>query len=398
MAKRLSIPSKELQLVLVGPENSFKASRVQRLGVNTDVAVTQISEIGSASHAGQSKDVPNVTLTFSAMDVGVKIFSVLTGTDWTAYPGAGVDIVSLADVDAILYVKDATVAEYAKSAHVKRLKAQTLNLNYSVDGESTEDYTFAGAVRRWFKYDVVVDRFVSGTTSFNLTQTPIQLKNGDYALSVILDGEYLTEVDSAPATGEYSVSGTTVTTGDTRTSQVLVIYHADASASWSDVSDADMPAAVRGKDVAVTISANSIPRVQSVTITANLNSQPVNEMGNPEKTVGYQTDQPTVEGTITVLDTDDELMALFSEGEIAPSGVVEYNPGYGCTTTTLALVIELRDPCDTDEPYTVLKTVYLDEIAPIGDGYTVNVGGQAQWAVNFRSETGHLRIFSGAMA
>jgi len=80
-------------------------------------------------------------------------------------------------------------------------------------GESTEDYTLIGSESRWFKNDVIVDRFTSGTTSFTLSQTPIVLSNGNYGLSVILDGDYLTEVSTAPTTGEYRIVGTTLTTG-----------------------------------------------------------------------------------------------------------------------------------------------------------------------------------------
>ena len=83
MAKRLAVPSKELQLVVVGPKDSFKVSRGQRLGLNNEIPSTIVDEIGSASHAGEAKDTPNVTLTFSVFDVGIKVFSTLTGyRDW----------------------------------------------------------------------------------------------------------------------------------------------------------------------------------------------------------------------------------------------------------------------------------------------------------------------------
>lgn len=394
MAKRLSIPSKQLQLFIVGPKNKLKLSRVQSLSLNTDNPTTVHDEIGSASHAGSAKDVPSVTLTFSAFDVGVKIWSVLTGTDWTAFPAAGVDIASLGEVDAILYVKNHTAATYAKSAHARRLQMRDVNFNYSVDGESTEDYTAVGSKRRWLKYDVVCDVLSTGTTSFTLSKTPIQLLNGDYALSVILDGQYLEEVPNgtALATGQYSINGTALTTYDTRTAQIVVCYHSNASSAWADVSDTAVPAAIRGKDVYVTISANAIPRVQSVTITGTLNPQAVNEMGNADKIVGYQSDVPQVEGTITVLDTDTDLIGLLTTGVLA-SGQ-EWSPAEGCTSVVLPLKIELKDPCT---PTTVLKTVYLDNIETVGDGYTINVNGQAQWAINYRSNTGHLVIYSGAM-
>ena len=399
MAKRLAIPSRELQLQLVGPKDVFKASRIQRFGLNTDIPVTTVDEIGSASHAGTAKDAPTVTLTFSAFDVSAKIFACLTGTSMTvAYPPAGVDIVNLGQIDAIIYVKADGGTTYAKSAHGKKLQIRDFTYNYSVTGEATEDYTAIGTERRWLAYDVQVDKFVTGTTSFTLSQTPRVLKNGNYGLSVIMDGNYLTEVATAPATGEYRIVGTTLTTFDSRTSQVMAVYHTSVNtAVWSDVSDPNVPAAVRGRDVVVKIAANAIPRVQSITINGNLNVTDVREMSN-RAVAGYQRQNPEVTGNITVLDTDNELINLFENGTIMLSGYSEWSPGEGCAASGVNLQIELLDPCDTTLPYEVKKTVYLDSIEVVGDAYTATVNQNTSITYNWRSTTGHLVVYSGAKA
>lgn len=395
MAKRLAIPSKELQLFILGPKAVAQASRIQRLSMTTDIPVDVKDELGNNLHVGDVKDTPNITLTFQAFDVGIKIFAALTGTSATAYPGAGVDISALGEIDAIMYVKDSTVSDYSKSAHARRLQVRDFTYTYNADGDATEEYTAIGSEKRWLKYDVVVDAFATGTTSFTLTQTPIQLKNGRNALSVILDGLYLEEVSSAPATGEYRLVGTTLTTGDTRTSQVLVAYHANpAGNNWSYVTDSSMPAAIKGKDVGITISANDIPRVQSVTINGSLNTTPVKELGN-RVIVGYQRQIPTVEGTISVLDTDTDLISLLTYGVVA-SGY-EWQPGEGCGALDIPLKIELVDPCDTDVPYTVLKTVYIPKITINGDSYTANVNENAVQVFNWKSSDAQCLVYSGAM-
>jgi hypothetical protein len=46
MAKRLAIPSKELQLSIVSDRGAYKASRVQRVGLNTDIPSTTVDELG----------------------------------------------------------------------------------------------------------------------------------------------------------------------------------------------------------------------------------------------------------------------------------------------------------------------------------------------------------------
>jgi len=398
MAKRLAIPSKEVQVKLVGPVNSYLAARVQRINFNDDVPSNYIDELGNPLHAGQSNSIPNVTMTISAMDVGIKLFSVLTGTDPQAYPAAGVDISELTEVDAIIYIKSATAADYAKSAHARRLQVRDFTFNYSVDGDSTEEYNLIGSEKRWFKYDVVVDRFTTGTTSFSLNDTPLQLKNGNYCLSVILDGEYLEEVSGAPATGQYSVSGTTLTTSDSRSDQLLAVYHANpAGTNWSDVSDPQAgPPAIQGKDVDIYILANEIDRVQSITVNGNMNVKDVREMGT-RNVVGYQRQVPTVEGTITVLDTDTELIDLLLNGSIN-SGDTEFQIGQGCVESGVELQIKLLDPCDTSVPYTVLKTIYIPDLSVVGEGWSSNVNDNATTTYNWRSVNSQCVIYSGAKA
>lgn len=394
MVQRLAIPSKDVQLHIVGPRDSFKASRVQRTSLNAEQQVDIKDELGNPQHVGEVKDTPNITLSFSAFDVGIKIFAAMTGTDPNSYPGAGVDISNLSEIDAILLVKDADISDYVKSIHGRKLQVRDFTYNYSVDGDSTEEYSAIGSERRYLAYDVVVDKFITGTTSFTLSQTPVQLKNGKNALSVVLDGEYLEEVASAPATGEYSISGTALTTGDTRTAQVLAVYHANpAGNNWSDVNDTTMPAAIRGNNVKIQIAANSISRVQSVNINGNLNVQTVKELGN-RAVVGYQRQVPTIEGTITVLDTDNDLISLFTDGVIG-SGV-EWQPGEGCTDTTLELKVEIIDPCDDSSTPAVLKTVVLPSITITSDGYTSNVNENATITFNWRSKDAQCIVYSGA--
>jgi hypothetical protein len=393
MAKRLGIPSEELKLHIVGPYDSLDIARVQRVTFSSDTPTTNIYEIGNNTLAGTAKDIPNITVAFSLFDVSIKAFATLTGTNPAAYPAAGVDIAELDEVDAILYVKDETVSDYIKSCHGRRLQVRDFSFSYSVDGESTEDYNLIGSEKRWFKNDVIVDRFTTGTTTFTLSQTPIQLKNGNYLLSVILNGSYLEETtDPAPVSGEYYVTGTTVTTGDARTTQIILVYHAVNSATnWTYVSDSTVPAATRGRDVKIEIAANSIPRVQNVTINGNLNAQPVREMGNTA-IVGYQKQTAEVTGTITVLDTDTELLDLLLNGSTS-SGDTEFEVGVECVSSGVGIEVKIYDPCDDTS---ILKTVYVPEIVVTGDSYTSNINQNASATFNWTSNTSECIVYSGA--
>jgi hypothetical protein len=394
MAKRLAIPSDSCKLTVVGQFDSFDVSRLQRVNINTDIPTTDVYELGNVKQAGTTQDTPNVTLSFSLFDVGIKAFSVLTGTDPTNYPAEGVSVTKLDEVDAIIYIKDAVLNDYVKSAHARRLQVRDFAFSYNVEGESTEDYTLIGSEKRFFKNDVIVDRFSGASATQTLTQTPISLKNGRKLISVIVDGDYLEEVTSAPAAGQYSVSGTTLTLGAASIATTIAVYHASPTGeNWVGIEDNSLPAAVRGRDVKIKIAANSIPRIQSVTINGNLNVQTVKEMGN-RVIVGYQRQTPTIEGQISVLDTDTELIDLLLNG--VASADTEFMFGEGCPDSGVGLEIQIHDPCETDE--VVLKTVYIPEITIVGEAFSSNVNQNASQTFNFRATTAECVVYSGAKA
>jgi hypothetical protein len=394
MARRVAIPSKHVQLKLVGARDALVIPRVQRLTLNADRPSTDIDELGNRLHVGTVEDVPAVTATFQAMDVGIKLFSVLTGTDATAYPASGVSITSIGDVDTIVHVRDFALEDYVKMAHARKCTVRDFSFNYSVDGESTEEYTLIGTQKRWFKNDVIAVKFTTGTTSFDLGETPADLKSGDECLSVILDGVYLERVASAPATGEYSVATDTLTTGDSRVSQCIAIFQSALSDDvWADTSDTSMPAAIRGIDVPVSLLANGIDRVQSITVNGTFNPETVREMGNRD-VVGYQLQVPSVTGTITVLDTDTDLMELFTEGTYDSSSATEFGASE-FTASGINVDVVLYDPSLPQEVGNIQKTVYMPSLSITSEGFTSNVNANAQQTFDFKSATGELKVFEG---
>lgn len=393
--KRLAIPSKHAQLKVVGPRDAIVVPRIQRLSVTADRPSTDIDELGNRLHAGTVEDIPAITATFQSMDVGIKLFSILTGTDFTNYPASGVSITDLKDVDVIVQIRHELNEDYVKMAHARRCAVRDFTFTYSVDGEATEEYTVVGTKKRWFTNDLVVEKFTTGTTSFVLGETPVALKDGTFVLSVILDGIYQEEVVSATESGQYSVSGSTITTFDTRTEQLIAVYQAVPTGdNWADVNDTDMPAALRGLDQPVLISAAQIDRVQSVTLNGTFNPEAVREMGNRD-IVGYQIQIPAVTGTITVLDTDTELMAVLTTGQFLPSGVTEFGVS-DFTWPGIPLEVKFQDPDDKEAPYTIIKTVYVPEISVTSEGFTSNVNANAQQTFDIKSATGDIIVYSGA--
>ena len=115
-------------------------------------------------------------------------------------------------------------------------------------------------------------------------------------------------------------------------------------------------------------------------------------MGNTS-VVGYITEPPDVTGDITVLDTDNEIVALLTTGTIADAdgygefGVNEYEE------RTLALEVQLKDPTDNA---TIKKTVKIPYMRITSDGTSSNVGGQLTQTFSFTSNDAQCIIFSGA--
>ena len=400
MARRAAISFKKIAPRIVGILNVYRPARIQRFEIRGNFPTTDIQEHGNQELAGIVYDIPDYTVTLAAFDVSIKLFAALTGTDPDSYPTIGVSINALDTLDIAGDVKDESVMDYVKSMYVRKARPQTIRMAYTVEGQATEEYTFAASTRQLFTHDVVVDVLDASSSPQTASETPEILKNSNYCISVILDGIYLTEVAAAPATGEYAVSGTSISFADTGTTLIVSYKASPAGTNWSWISDSTIPPAISGKDVPITITAidtdtdNSIPRVQSVNISANLRADAIREQGNSE-IVGYETQIPEVTGDITVLDTDQALLALFSTGDYADSAT-EFRSCELLDNYNLAIKVELRDP---SEPCTtsggVLKTIYVPSIQLTGESYVSNVGNNINHTFNFRSSSGNLIVYSG---
>ena len=395
MAKRIAINHGEIALRVVGARDFALFPRVQRLNINWNQDVNDINELGNPGKAGISRRSPTVTADVDTYDVSIKNFAVLTGYDPNTFPASGVAIQELKEVDLVGVIKDQNIRDIAKAVVLTRASVSEINWRFSVDGEVEENYSFKAGKRYWFKNEVYTEKQIGSGTTFTLTETPIQLRNGNWLISVIVDGERFREVASFPGPGEYSYnSGTnTITLGTAATSYVIMTYQVStATLDWVDVSDTTYPAAVTGRDVKIKILANDIPRVQSLEIRASFDSQDVFELGTREA-IGAQSKPPVVEGTLTVLDTDTELVELLSEGSLS-TGYTEFDFGKGCAASGLSLKVYIYDPCDPNQN-TVLKTIYLPSIEVTGDTYTANVNDLVQQVFNWRSTDGRVIVYSG---
>jgi hypothetical protein len=291
----------------------------------------------------------------------------------------------LSNVDLIGYVKDTT--DILKCIHAKKMRITDFTFTYTVDGESTEEYSCAGSEKRYFANDVVVDSGYLVSGALTLSYTPATLKNGNKMLSVIANGIWKEDT-------EYEVASTTLTVSGATSEYCLAVYHTSSGVmTWSDISDSTVPAAIRGKNVPVTIDVEHMYRVQSVTIRGTFPNTKVLEMGNTS-VVGYIVDPPDISGDITVLDTDNEIVALLTTGSKSDAdgygeyGVDEYEE------RTLELQVQLKDPADNT---TVQKTIQIPAMRITSDGTSANVGGQLTQTFSFMSNDAQCVVYSGAV-
>ena len=97
--------------------------------------------------------------------------------------------------------------------------------------------------------------------------------------------------------------------------------------------------------------------------------------------------------TITVLDTDTELVSLLTTGELNPADT-EFNASE-YTASGITMDIFLQDPGDKVEPFEILKTLFVDAIVVTSDGFTSNVNANAQQTFDIKSEDGDITVYSG---
>ena len=169
MARRPAISFKEYAPRIVGTLNTYRPARVQNFEIRGNFPVTDVEEHGNNELAGTVYEIPDYTVTMSAFDVSIKLFAALTGTDPTAYPAEGVSVNALDTVDIVGDIKDEATMDYVKSFYIRKCRPQSLRYTYSVEGQSTEEYTFAASKRVLLTQDVIVDRLSGASSPETLT-------------------------------------------------------------------------------------------------------------------------------------------------------------------------------------------------------------------------------------
>lgn len=392
MTRRARVHSRDVQLQIAAPKAKFAAARVQRLDFPWSANLTSIEELGRILKVGTTTDIPDVTVSFETFNVGHDTFAYLTGYTPGTFPASGVSITSLKSVDLIGSIRDTSSTNIVNSIYVKRGVITSLDASFGVRDNSTVSYTVNSNSKKELKQPVYYDSFTASGTqaTFTLSQTATWLTrtsgyilNGYQTVASTGTGAYLTPGTDFTATSSVVTLTTPAAAGDV----FWFTYCSPVTTKTFDALDNASPAAVQGKYIPLTISVSGIPRVQSASIRASMQSETILEMGGLGQPVGYEVGIPDVTGDFSVLKTDNDLLAIL---EGTSNTTVEQDLEYALTS--LPLKIQLKDPRD---PARVLMTYYVPSITISSEGDDSSVNQSMNETFSWTSTTGELYIASG---
>ena len=391
MARRARVHSRDLQPQIATPKALFAAARVQRFDWPMNLPTTSIDELARKLHVGTTTEIPEVTVTFEAFDVSHNTFSYLTGYTPATFPLSGASITEFKNVDVIGQIRNASTLNIVNALYVKRGIVTAMDATFGVRDNSTVSYTVSANSKKEFKQPVYYNNFalVTATGVQTLSQTPTYLtRTSGYIIDAYRTGtdnstNFLDEGTDFTVTGaNINFTGTGTTAGDT----VWVTFCNPTAKTFEGLDNA-APAAIQGKYVPLRISINSIPRVQSATIRAAFDAEQILEMGGLGKPVGYEVGIPNVTGDVSVLKTDNDLLAILED---VSNTTVENDLEFA--KTTLPLKIELKNPAN---PAQILLTYYVPSITLTNEGDDNTVNQSMNETFSWQSTTGELFVLSG---
>jgi hypothetical protein len=397
MARRARVHSRDLQPQLATPKGLLSVARVQRFDWPAQFPTTAVDELGRKLHVGTTQETPQVTVTVEAFDTTHNTFAHMTGYTGATFPVSGASVTELKNIDVIGQIRDASTLNIVNALYVKRGTVTSMDMTFGVRANSTVSYTISANSKKEFRQPVYYDKLTVTATGLGiaLTQTPTYLpRTSGYTIDAYRTGtdgttQYLDE-SLVAYQGDYNVNGGTITFRGTNVQAndtVWVTYCAPVTTKKFEALDDISPAAVQGKYVPVSISVNNIPRVQSASIRVAFEAEEILEMGGLGRPVGYEVGVPQVTGDISVLKTDNDLLAILED---VANSTVENDLEYA--KTTLPLKIQLKDPRDTSK--TVL-TYYVPSITITAEGDDDTVNQSMNETFSWESTTGELIVMSG---
>lgn len=408
MASRVSISYKETAIDAISFAGRFRLGRVQRADVGANLPNTPVKELGSDKLVGRIFDLPEVTATVNAFDVGARAAFTLAGVDWAAVPsGTRIEAQDIKYVCLAQSFKSAGASQdIARTLYVPGAKLERFSYNYSVGGDATEEYSFSAVDRKWLRYDVATATGVlsaSGTMTFSPAARV--LKDGSYILSVFASGlGYITHdniLGQGPTSVQLDITSVPAAT------PILITYHTDLSNQWDYTYEyphiapgytppPDQPVGVRGWGVEVYLVQSGVGnqrvyRGQTCTIQGQFPNTKIQELGN-EQIVGYVDDIPDITGTLDIIQSDFKVQELLSNDN--DNNDDNWDPTeLGSGQWGLLVKVYRRGANRANDPE---KTLWLPQLDITQEQNQAQVGQDSRVTFNFSSRTNQCYIYKGS--
>jgi len=410
MGSRVSINFKETAINAINGLGKTRLGRVQRAEIGANLPTTPVQELGSDQIAGRIFDLPEVTVTVSSMDVGVRTKFALAGVDWTAVPSGS--SVEAQDIDYVCLEQPFKAArdsdEIVGTLFVPGAKLERFSLNYSVGGDSTEEFSFNATNRYFLKYDVAVASGTVDETGLFTFTSPVArvLKNGSYVLSAFASGLGYLPREAITSSTSTSVTFDTETVADD--TPVTVMYHADLSNQWDYTYEfphvaygatplPDQPVGVRGWGVEIWLvdTASGVEdrvyRVQTCTVQGQFPNTRINELGS-EEVVGYMDSIPEITGTLELLLHDFKIQKQLSANDVDGDN---WTPNDLGDSTNWGLEIRVFRRGVDRNVVGPEETIWIPKLDITQEQNNTQVGQDARVTYNFASRSNKIYFYKG---
>lgn len=392
---RVSISFKENAVNAMNSTGVTRLGRVQNAEIRTNLPNTQILELGSNRAVGRIFDIPEVSMTVNMIDVGSRSSFYLANRNWSS--ASPTDFVTLQDFGYVCLTqpfKSAATDDVARTLVVPAAKIDSIALNYSVNGDATEEFSFVGTDRFLLRYDAVL---VSGVTSggtLTWSGAARQLSNGRYFMALYgLNGYLPNEVATASTATSITFDTSRVPNG----TQVWAVIHRDETDAWDytyELVPTSLPVGVRGWGVDIWLRRTGddrrVLRAQTCTINANFNSQAINELGS-ESRVGYMDTLPDVTGTLEIMQHDFRLVELMSgDNDNNDDDLTAFQLTGG--GWNMEIHVWPRN-ADRSVPANRLKTIYIPDIEITDETFSSQVNQDASYSLSWSSRLGEMYIY-----
>lgn len=387
--------------------NDVPAHRVSSFGSTSNLTKEEIRELGNSKILGFIEDIPQVECTLETNDSA----SIVTLAALAGYKRDGTQIIDLSKdfefgrSDIYCTISPSSSNDILRTQYIENAFLTGLSLNYSVDGNITENFNLAADNKAWYLNDAA--RITARNSDAAIGNTVTVSTGGDKVYKVL--GVYRDlnnrweKIDPRLFTVDLSSTGSIEITFNSGVIQdgekVYVRYANDRSyLMWDEWPvGPNSPGALRRGHVEIylvkNVQANGGKiisgieekqfRVQSVSLDATLNREDLSELGS-HRFYDRPLEFPiNIDGSIEISDYDLKLFAKFCGVDDLDS-VQELS--IDKLNADIGLRVKIYTQTDVDNPNRKpVKVVDVPKLVVTDEGWNISLDASGSQTFSFRA-------------